>query len=320
MPTVYEKFSGCLWGGAVGDALGAPVEFLPHTTQIVTDYSEFGDGSGSISDDTQMTIFTLEAMLFLSRSSHIIDIDSYFRRSYGRWLMTQRYSYDKRALDKWLFPQEELWHQRAPGATCLNALPKGIGDNDSKGCGGVMRIAPCGLLKVKDKSPFSLGMAAAKITHGHPTGYITAGFLAQVISDIVFENFELPSAIQSACLEAKVWSDCQETLDAVNQAVDMYYHNVPCILENIAKLGEGWVAEEALAISLFCALSYQNDFRAGVLAAVNITGDRDSTGAIAGNILGALNGVNAIPESWRNHLKERNVIKSATDYIAALYK
>jgi ADP-ribosyl-[dinitrogen reductase] hydrolase len=64
--------------------------------------------------------------------------------------------------------------------------------------------------------------------------------------------------------------------------------------EAIAELGEGWVAEEALAISVYCAL-VARDFRQGVVMAVNHDGDSDSTGAITGNLLGALHGVDAIP-------------------------
>lgn len=63
----------------------------------------------------------------------------------------------------------------------------------------------------------------------------------------------------------------------------------------IAQLGVGWVGEEALAISVYCALKYQDDFKEAVIAAVNRNGDSDSTGAITGNILGAYLGLSRIP-------------------------
>ncbi|MCR5251657.1 MAG: ADP-ribosylglycohydrolase family protein, partial [Lachnospiraceae bacterium] len=84
-------------------------------------------------------------------------------------------------------------------------------------------------------------------------------------------------------------------------------------LDNIHKLGEGWVAEETLGIALYCALRHQNDFSAGIIAAVNHKGDSDSTGAVAGNILGALLGCDAIEEKWKTDLELRDVILEMAD-------
>lgn len=75
--------------------------------------------------------------------------------------------------------------QRAPGNTCLSALSfggHGMIDkpiNDSKGCGGAMRTAPTGLLSSASVDiVFRLGAAAAALTHGHPSGYLSAGMVA----------------------------------------------------------------------------------------------------------------------------------------------
>jgi ADP-ribosylglycohydrolase len=78
--------------------------------------------------------------------------------------------------------------------------------------------------------------------------------------------------------------------------------------ELVESLGAGWVGEEALAISLYCALSARN-FEHGVLLAVNHSGDSDSPGAITGNILGAALGVDSIPERWLAVLELRGVIE-----------
>jgi ADP-ribosylglycohydrolase len=80
----------------------------------------------------------------------------------------------------------------------------------------------------------------------------------------------------------------------------------------VAKLGEGWVAEEALAISVYCAL-VARDFEEGVTLAVNHSGDSDSTGAITGNLLGASLGVDAIPGRWKKPLELKRVINSLAD-------
>ena len=77
----------------------------------------------------------------------------------------------------------------------------------------------------------------------------------------------------------------------------------------ICQLGEGWVGEEAVAIAVFCALRYQNDLTEGLSAAVTHDGDSDSTGAIAGNILGAWLGASAIPADWLDAVELRDVVE-----------
>ena len=77
------------------------------------------------------------------------------------------------------------------------------------------------------------------------------------------------------------------------------------------------MAEEALGISLYCALKYQDDFSAGIIASVNHKGDSDSTGAITGNILGALLGYDAIDEKWKEKLELKDVILEISDDLSA---
>jgi ADP-ribosylglycohydrolase len=84
----------------------------------------------------------------------------------------------------------------------------------------------------------------------------------------------------------------------------------------VRKLGEGWIAEEALAISLYCALC-AGDFESAVTLAVNHDGDSDSTGSIVGNLLGSIYGVNGIPKQWLEPLELRDVIEKMADKLAA---
>lgn len=73
------------------------------------------------------------------------------------------------------------------------------------------------------------------------------------------------------------------------------------------------MGEEALAIAVYCALRYENDFSAGIIAAVNHRGDSDSTGAITGNILGALLGYESMDEQWKNDLELTDVLLEMAD-------
>ncbi len=87
----------------------------------------------------------------------------------------------------------------------------------------------------------------------------------------------------------------------------------------ISRLGEGWVGEEALAISVYCALKYQDDFKKALTAAVNHNGDSDSTGAITGNILGAYLGLSTIPVEWIENIELKDCLLQIADDLLVEY-
>lgn len=326
---IRDRFLGCLLGGAVGDALGAPVEFMTRTEIR----RQFGPGGitrfapaygrlGAITDDTQMTLFTAEGLLRSGVRHGFQGIRSdreVMAHAYLRWLRTQGETTPAFLPDSepgWLIAQEALHHQRGPGTTCLSALRAmpslGVpAINDSKGCGGVMRAAPAGLFAWHFGGPkaapeaFDLGRELAALTHGHPTGALTAGVLAVLILALA-DGASLPEGLTTAkaCLCRK--RHHEETLAALVDAETLAATAVPPEAA-IARLGEGWVAEEALAIAVYCALAAKC-FEQGVVWAVNHDGDSDSTGAIAGNLLGTQYGVGAIPKAWLEPLELRDVI------------
>lgn len=191
--------------------------------------------------------------------------------------------------------------RRAPGMTCLAALAQGGGGtlatpiNDSKGCGGIMRIAPVGLLYDPGRA-FDIACACAALTHGHPSGYLASGVFAAMIAFLI-DGASLDEAETEAraMLAGRLGAD--ETLDAMDRArTARAWAPTP---ENLARLGEGWIAEESLAIALFAAWQAGGDFVRGLRIAVNHSGDSDSTGSLAGQLLGAQRGLDAIPASWR---------------------
>jgi ADP-ribosylglycohydrolase len=274
---------------------------------------------GAITDDTQMTLFTAEGLI-RGHNRHqdrgIGALDVVVWRSYLRWLETQgerSHELDHSGRDGWLYSIPELRHQRAPGTTCLEALRSGrMGTmrrrlNQSKGCGGVMRAAPVALAFA---DPFRDACRFAAITHGHPTGYLAAGTFAVVLRGCL-EGQPLQAAIRRALEELKRHRQHRECLAAVKEALELAAQAKPTP-ETVEKLGKGWIAEEALAIALFCALTAR-DFKSGVLTAVNHSGDSDSTGSMTGNILGAIHGVSAIPRNWLRHLELREVIETVAE-------
>jgi ADP-ribosyl-[dinitrogen reductase] hydrolase len=318
-----SAFRGCLLGGAVGDALGAPIEFdslakirARHGRAGVTDLADGSWPAGSITDDTQMTLFTAEALIrgrgsLLERG--LASASDVARGSYLRWLATQGERVGAGVKTGWLVTVPELHARRAPGNTCLSALSsggRGTPDqpaNDSKGCGGVMRVAPVGLAL---EEPFPAASAFAAITHGHPTGHLAAAYLAQLVRELRRE-VDLRDAALRAAVPLRAASGRGETLRAVEGALSLAARarGTP---EEVESLGGGWVAEEALAIGLFCAL-VARDFAHGVLLAVNHGGDSDSTGSIAGNLLGLVAGEEGIPGRWLARLELREVIAQVAD-------
>jgi ADP-ribosylglycohydrolase len=318
-----EYFAGCLLGGAVGDALGAAVEFMSLTDirakfgpAGIRDLSPAYSRLGAITDDTQMTLFTAEGLIRGQNRAVEKGIGGGMvhcvHYAYLRWLETQgeRPKYPSPAFrEGWLLTVPALHARRAPGNTCLAALRSGtMGTmaaplNTSKGCGTVMRIAPVGLAGVDS---FRLGCEIAAITHGHPTGYLAAGFLAALI-DRLISGDNLASAIRTAREFLRTHPDHQECLAVIDAALSLAEH-APPVPETLETLGGGWIAEEALAIALFCSLT-TDDFQAAVTLAVNHSGDSDSTGALTGNILGALLGKHAIPPAWLAPLELRPEIE-----------
>jgi ADP-ribosylglycohydrolase len=335
-PEKQARFRGCLLGGAAGDALGAPVEFmgLPEIRARfgaagIRDFVPYAGKAGAITDDTQMTLFTAEGLLRCANRGRVRGIGPDFTRvlgnAYRRWLYTQGEgaSRDTDFLSGWLIRNRDLYARRAPGITCLGALrAMGAGirpaDNDSKGCGGVMRAAPVGLFVANwagagpdpARRAFDLACDFAAITHGHPAGQHPAGVLAVLVLRLV-QGATLPDALAEARALLATYPNNDETLAAIDHAATLGRKGGDPD-DDLARLGQGWVGEEALAIALYCALR-AGTLEEGVALAVNLTGDSDSTGAIAGNLLGALHGVDAIPRRWLEPLELRGAIEEMAD-------
>jgi ADP-ribosylglycohydrolase len=333
-PDRRARFRGCLLGGAVGDALGAPVEFL-RAEQIarafgpggIRDFALAYGRKGAITDDTQMTLFTAEALLRMRVAGKLdvsVDPASVACGAYLRWLWTQAEcpGVDLPPDPGLLLPIAALHERRGPGSTCLESL-QGRTDatgtlvvNDRKGCGGVMRMAPVGLDCVSGQTAdlpraLTFGRTFAALTHGHPTGSIAAGAFAAIVA-LVASGLSIGEAVDQVLAEPLLQRDACEVFEAVTTARRLAQERGTLPAAAIALLGEGWIAEEALAIASYCALIAPT-FEEGVVMAVNHGGDSDSTGAIAGNLLGAIHGVDAIPKRWCRDVELGDLVLQIAD-------
>ncbi|MCX5396381.1 ADP-ribosylglycohydrolase family protein [Streptomyces sp. NBC_00102] len=319
------RVRGCLLGGAVGDALGNPVEFLSlagigraHGPLGVRGLVPDSEGVvGRITDDTQMTLFTVEGLIRAEAGRGRTGQVDAVRSAYLRWLDTQNHPSpparggDNTIRTGWLRRQQLLYARRAPGNACLTGLAAGHVPDDrqapgapgpvnsgSKGCGTVMRSAPFGLTGLPPEDAFGLAAHCAKITHGHPTGALAAGAFAAIVAYLLAGE-SMPGAVLRAMELTARHPGHEETTAALRAAVDRAAEGAPAA-DGVESLGAGWVAEEALAIAVYCALALPGagDLPEALLLSVNHSGDSDSTGAVCGNLLGALHGDAALPADW----------------------
>ena len=325
-----ERVVGCLLGGACGDALGAPLEFLDDKAVAQLSSDAIAEmlpaykrkGGGAITDDTQMTLFTVEALIEIADQAgaggaRLDDAEQLgiVAAAYLRWYETQTRRH--RRSDTGLLAHKELFSQRAPGHTCMTALRKLAYDgnlranNDSKGCGTVMRAAPFGLVdRVRLAGP------ASDLTHGHPAASASSIALAEIIRHLVHGE-TMPAAVDAAVgyVDQLDSPDPRAVTESLRAAISLATDGPPS-QQVIESLGGGWVAEEALAIAVLCALTGQG-WEDTLVRAVRHGGDSDSTGAIAGNLLGAALGPGDIPEVWLEKLESRTVIETAAHQLAS---
>lgn len=341
---LQDKCRGSLVGGAIGDAFGYPVEFVYSFEEIRARYGENGIeeydlsypwlkdrfDKALVSDDTQMTLYTAEGLLEAERNGKPLlpTICNAYLAWCGRMVgQNYRISYDSE-----LSRIDELNQRRAPGSTCLSALVSIHNGkepvNASKGCGGIMRVAPIGIYGASHGWPLEMTAdiagKVAELTHLHPLSTYASAALAAIVQlcittdDITTEVFK---AIVNRSLEilAVVYGESAPAMEDLRRLVAKALRledNLLLDWEIIENgLGGGWVAEETLAIAVFSVIRHINDFNACMICAVNHGGDSDSTGAVAGNIIGAVLGYEAIPDKFTKDIQLKDLLLSIADSL-----
>ncbi|WP_370067695.1 ADP-ribosylglycohydrolase family protein [Streptacidiphilus sp. MAP5-3] len=336
-----ERVRGCLVGGATGDALGWPVEFqgleailAAHGQDGVTELPRRAGRAGSdrlaeVTDDTQMTLFTAEALLWTGGRRS--EVRAAAHAAYQRWLRTQRLSGPEGEQNVGLLGEPWLYASRAPGNACMSGLrdhpelPEvapfgrvGVVNSNSKGCGTVMRSAPFGLVGVGPEEAFRLSAEAAQLTHGHPTGYVAAGAFAALVDRLV--SGEEPSAAVAETIQQAASAPLgagTETVEALERAVRLAAEG-NAGFDTVERVGLGWIAEECLAIAVHCVLAAPADPRRALTLSVTHSGDSDSTGAVCGNLLGAAHGLSALPQDWAAGVEGVPTLLRSADLLGAL--
>lgn len=339
-----DRFLGCMLGGAAGDALGYIIEFDDWYT-IRKKFGPYGlrtilrlDANGRkgiISDDTQMSLFTADGLLWAAHDELAPEEGLY--RSYMRWYYTQTKQVIQPDQSAWMTRQahekewdydmmgeEDLYARRAPGKTCLSALA-GSGrtdslyaDNDSKGCGSIMRAAPVGLFYAGDpEKAFDVGCQSGRLTHGNPTGYLAAGMLSASVS-LLSQGKELADTLPEVMRILQKHEHYEGVKRAVIRAIDEAVTDREA-WRAMKRIGKGWVAEETYALAIYCLLK-TGTLKDAVIMACNQDGDSDSCGSVCGNMAGAMYGADAVPCSWSHKLECGGLVTSLAQNLYKIHE
>ncbi|MFG1800058.1 ADP-ribosylglycohydrolase family protein [Micromonospora carbonacea] len=309
-----RRASGSLLGLAYGDALGRPTEFLTvaeiHRRYGPSGPRELAGDPALVTDDTQMALAV-------------------------GWALHDASAYTPAAVEPLLRERFLAWavspdNNRAPGMTCLRAcaeLSRGVRWQEatvagSKGCGANMRVTPVGLLAVDLDTLAGLAQLQAGLTHGHPTGLAASELTAYAVrllrdgaalaelpalltdrareqrrvyrSDWLGDLWQRPGVDSPQEFIARGWDECLGALGRLTTTLTRPDDgDDPC-----RRTGEGWVAEEALATALLCALWHADDPVGALARGATTAGDSDSIAALAGAFVGAAYGLPAWPTDW----------------------
>jgi len=189
------------------------------------------------------------------------------------------------------------------------------------------------------------GGEIARLTHKHPLGWMPAMVLTHILYSLVkntplaglgkTEYRKVFDCIVNEALqllpEIKVTNNVSELTWDGKKPIGEVFHNAVerqrelveralmladnelSDVENLSRLGEGWVGEETLAIAIYSVARHIDSFEDTLVCAVNHDGDSDSTGAVAGNIIGAIVGYDAIPSKFKEHLELHDIILAVAD-------
>ena len=309
-----ERMRDIILAGAIGDSVGYLVEFNRYDAikriygePITTD--NIGKGKIPISDDTQMTLFLLEYM-----SKVDVISEEGIRGAFNAWLKTQSGEIDTSYT---LTTFDDMRHARAPGTTCLSALGRGKGI-DSKGCGAVMRTAPCAFINHSDIVEFSV--LQSKITHTNTSAVLPAQILTELLWMLInYGDHSIDYTINNVLMKT-YYDSTEETVSVLKYAISLaksYDPNIMTyddIVQNIHKIGGGWTGHEALAIAVYCVLISKTE-RDVLKYSINHDGDSDSTGSIAMQIWAAKHGLS---KEFRNFAQDRINEIDVIQYVLGL--
>jgi ADP-ribosylglycohydrolase/protein-tyrosine phosphatase len=305
---------GCVLGGAIGDAMGHPTEFLSMGeirrrwgASGVTGFELWWDRGGArfapYTDDTQMAEAVLISLLASREQNE--DLDAAMRRMGAAFVEWSR------------APQGG---HRAPGNACMSgarALARGVPWNEAGGataggCGSVMRAYPFGLVFSNDLAQAERwSVAHSQLTHRDPIALAASAAMAVGVARIVRGERTrdvLSEMVAAACRYSA------RTAQMMSQALDEAWSGVGP--EVTLDRNRGWAAHEAIAAAVYVVARHPDDARAAILEGANTPGDSDSIATLAGALVGARVGIEGLPAEWVRDVERTSELTALAERIA----
>lgn len=302
-----ERYRGALLGLAVGDAVGTTVEFRPPGSfPPVTDMTgggPFGLPAGAWTDDTSMALCLAESLIACAGFDPVDQL-----RRYVRWYRDGHLSSTGRCFDVGGATSAALERFiRRPEPFPGDAAPEAAGN------GALMRLAPVPLAFASDpERAVALAGRSARTTHGAPQAIDACRYFAALLVGALGGRAEDELIGGGAFAPvAGLWEGKPLHPEIAAVAAGSFRAKQPPAIR-----GGGYVVE-ALEAALW-AVHTTGGYEAAVLAASNLGDDADTTAAIAGQLAGALYGVEGIPARWRERVAMRDEILGLADALEAL--
>lgn len=299
--TLENRFNGALLGLAIGDALGAPVEFhKPGDFEPVTDFQkavQFNIPPGYWTDDTSMALCLAYSLLEKEEFDPVDQIEKY-----RKWAFEGYCSSDggKEAFDVGNTVAKALYNYREGSEPYTWA--GNFQQND--GNGSLMRIAPIALFFRNDQAEaMRCARLSSKVTHRSELAADACAYFTGLIIGAIHgaSKEELLSELYAPDQIPNFWKDNTLAKEIELVARGSFKQKNPPEIK-----GSGYVVE-SLEAALW-AFYNSETFEEGVLLAVNLGYDADTTGAIYGQLAGAYYGIENIPDKWRYHVAKKNKI------------
>jgi ADP-ribosyl-[dinitrogen reductase] hydrolase len=291
-----DRVMGGLWGSLIGDALGVPVEFRDREELVqypVTGMREYGthhQPKGTWSDDGALILCTVDSLVNAEFDTQDIG------RRFVRWMNEELWTATGVVFDIGMITTSAL--MRIANGTPAEAA--GGRDEYSNGNGSLMRIIPVALRFASLPTPaFTERLSrVSAITHGHERAKMACVFCGLLVRQLLL-GWKPEAALDSARAEFTGLYERSVEFNQFRHILSDDFLSMPA--EEI--ISTGYVMH-TLHASVWCLLNTEN-YRDCVLSAVNLGGDTDTAGCVAGGLAGAFYGMKNIPPEWLNQLPKK---------------
>ncbi|KAL4736795.1 ADP-ribosylation/Crystallin J1 [Aspergillus similis] len=305
-PTVESRVKGTIYGVAVVDALGGPVEFQPRGSfEPVTDYqhnSNFDVPPGTWTDDTSMTLCLAKSLI---DSCGVFDSQAAIR-NYINWRNHGYLSATDECFDIGTATSKALEY----GGGGQPDIDKALKRENCCGNGSLMRVSPIGLVYFDDlREALYQAAASSNVTHPYPTCAECCTIYTKLI--VCAMNGASKEGLAAELAATRFRDRKLEQRLGRYASLQDWQAKAECDIDS-----SGYVIStlEAALWSFFSTSTLEG----GALRAVNLGWDADTVGAVYGGLAGAFYGLEAIPSRWIEGLQKREVIEEIADDLAKL--